>query len=84
MPIRSRASTSVRASLIPDRQREHAVEALGEFFAPLLPSVDQHFGIGMVRAEAVSLGLEFATQFAMVIDFAVEDDPDRPVLVRIG
>ena len=43
--------------------------------------MDQHLGIGMVRAEAVSLGVEFATQFAMVIDFAVEDDPDRPVLV---
>ena len=45
------------ATLVPDRDREHPVEALDAPRAFLLVEVDDRLGVG-VRAVAVPLGLE--------------------------
>ena len=37
--------------------------------------------VSLVGAERVAAALELAPQLAVVVDLAVEDDPDRPVLV---
>ena len=46
----------------------------------LLVEVDDRLGVG-ARAEPVALGLEARAQLGVVVDLAVEGDPDRAVLV---
>jgi hypothetical protein len=41
--------------------------------------VQQHLGVGVVRAEAVAPGLEFAAQRGVLVDLPVEDDADLAV-----
>ena len=43
--------------------------------------MDDRFGVA-VRAEAVAARFEVGPQLAVVVDFAVEGDPDRLVFVR--
>src|SRR5262249_27109938 len=43
--------------------------------------MDDHFGVGMVSAKAVSGRTQFAAQSQVVVDLAVEDDPDGFILV---
>src|SRR5262249_55493018 len=45
-----------------------------------LVRVDDDLGIGC-RVEAMAGSLELGSQFAKVVDFTVEDDPDRTILV---
>src|SRR5262249_38046751 len=66
--------------LVPDRQTEHAAEPRDGIRSPLLIGVDDRFRVGG-RVEAMSGRLELAPQLAEVVDLAVEDDPDRPILV---
>ena len=80
LPSRSRASSTRRAPLIGDREREHAVEALDAGVAVLLVGVDDGFGVGL-GAERWPRASQVAAQLAVVVDLAVEDDPDRAVLV---
>ena len=49
--------------------------------APFLVAVNDHFGV-RARPEVVPALLELGPQLLEVVDFAVEDDPDR--LVGIG
>ena len=65
---------------VADRERKHAVEPLDARVAVFLVGVDDRFGVG-VRPEPVSARLEIAPQLEVVVDFAVEHDPDRPVFV---
>src|ERR671934_2027000 len=58
---------------IPDREREHASQALHAGVPVVLVEVDDHLGVGL-RGEAVPPGLELAAQLAVVIDLAVLDD----------
>ena len=46
----------------------------------VLVEVDEHFRVA-VRAEAMAAAEESVPQRAVVVDFAVEDDPDRAVFV---
>ena len=66
---------------VPDRDGEHAAQALGEAVAVLLVEMEQHFGVA-VRAEVMPGALELAAQLAVVVDLAVLDDVQGAVLVR--
>jgi hypothetical protein len=68
---------------VPERDGELAVEPRDEIVAPLLVGVNQRLGIGL-GLEAVAEGLELPAQLDVVEDLAVEDDPDRVVLVGHG
>ena len=66
---------------VPDRHGEHAAQARGEVESVLLVEVDDHLGVAVAR-EAVPLRLELGAQLAVVVDLAVLDDLQAPVLVR--
>ena len=66
--------------IVPERKGKHAAEAVDRAIAPLFVGVDDDFGIGL-RAEHVARSLELGADVGEVVDLAVEDDPDRPVLV---
>src|SRR5438552_14050604 len=65
---------------VPDRHREHPAQAGCERLAVLLVQVEQHLGVA-ARAESMAGPLELAPQLAVVVDLAVLDDVNRPVLV---
>ena len=67
---------------VPDRHREHATQPFRELNSVLLVEVNEHLGVRVVRAHAVTLALELGAQLRVVVDLAVLDDPDRLVLVR--
>src|SRR5262249_11783020 len=68
----------VRA-LVPDRNGEHALEAVEEVGPPLAIPVDDDFGVRVVGAELVALGRELLPKRAEVVDLAVEDDVHQAV-----
>ena len=68
---------------IEERDREHPSQLLDEALAPLLVEMDDHFGV-RARREAVAAGLEALAQEPMVVDLAVENDADVPLLVEDG
>src|SRR5205807_9702390 len=59
---------------------EHAVQTLHEVETPRLVGVHQHFGV-TARPEGVPVGLELGGELPVVVDLAVERDPDATVLV---
>src|SRR6266853_1656526 len=60
---------------------EDALQTLGQpAKTPLLVAVHQNLGIA-AGLETMSPPFEFGAQDAVVVDLAVEDGPDRPVLV---
>src|SRR5207302_7375094 len=65
---------------IPDRNGEHSAQPLRERIAVLLVEVEQDLRVA-VRAKAMAGALELLSQLAVVVDLAVLDDVDRPVLV---
>ena len=65
---------------VPEGQGEHAVEVLEKLGPFVLVEVDEHFGVAL-GAEVVPGAFQPAAQVAEVVDFAVEDDPDRAVFV---
>ncbi len=69
------------AALVPQREGEHAAEAIETSLAPLFPGVDDHLGVGM-GAEAMARRGQLADQRPIVVDFAVERDDDAAVLVE--
>ena len=66
---------------VPHGDGEHAAQPLPEARAPLFVAVHEHLGVA-ARAEAVACALELVHQLAVVVDLAVLDDGDGPVLVR--
>src|SRR6266508_2649874 len=71
------------AAYVPDGEAEHAAKPLDAARAEVFVEMDDGFGVA-VRAEDVTVALEVAAQFAVVVDLAVEDDPDGAILVRDG
>src|SRR4026209_1640904 len=69
------------ASHIPNREREHAAEVIDEMLAVILVEMDQAFGI-RAGAEHVAAAFECVTQLSVVVDLAVEDDPDAAIFIR--
>jgi hypothetical protein len=71
------------AARVPDREREHPVEALDEGLAELLVEVDDHLAV-RARAEGVPLRAQLVAQGLEVVDLAVDHDRDGAVLVDQG
>ena len=67
--------------LIPEREGEHPVEVPNAILAPLLPGVDDDFGVA-ARAEGVAERLQLVDQLGEIVDLAVERDAHRAVLVE--
>ena len=66
--------------LVPECEREHAVEPLDTARSVILVQVDDHLGVG-VRCEAMAALHEIRAQLAVVVDLAVLDDLERAVFV---
>ena len=66
---------------IPQREREHATEALDTGFAPLFPGMHDDFSIA-ARAEGMAQRLQLGNQIDEVINFAVEHHHHTAVLVE--
>jgi hypothetical protein len=64
---------------IPDGEGEHAVEALDAARAPLAVGEQHDLGVG-VRAKRVAARDQLVAQLAEVVEFAVVDDRQAPVL----
>src|SRR5262249_20784464 len=69
------------ATLVPQREREHAVEVSDAVLAEILPRMDKHFGVGAGR-ETMAASDQTLAQLDVVVDLAVQHRPDRGVLVR--
>src|SRR5207248_2260311 len=68
-------------ALVPDREREHAVDRLEEALPLLKVQVKQDFGVG-TRAKAVAARAQRARQLAVIVALAVVSDPNRAILAR--
>ena len=76
------AEDEPRPALVPDGEGEHAVEAAGELGGwKVLGQVRDDLGIA-ARTELVPAPQELLPELAEVVDLAVEDDGNGPVLVR--
>ena len=64
-----------------DGEAKHATQLLDAFRTFFLIQVDDGFGVA-IGAEAVPLGYEVAPQFLIVVNLAVEDDPNGAILIR--
>jgi hypothetical protein len=70
-----------RVSLrVPERYAEHSAKTREAVLAPFFVGVNDGLGVG-VGVEAVTAGTQVVAQLAIVVDFAVEDDPDRAVFI---
>ena len=67
--------------LVPEGQGRHRVDRGDEFVSPFLIEVHQHLRIGAGLAP-MSSGDQILFQFQVVVDLAVEDDPDGAIFVR--
>src|SRR6185312_2799554 len=66
---------------IPDGKCEHAAKVIDRRCTPLLVRMHDRFGIGTSRVSMAGR-FEACANVAVVIDFAVEDDPDRLIFIR--
>ena len=66
------------AAGVPQREVEHAVQAMHESVALGLVQMDQDLAVG-AGLEARALGLQLGAQLAVVVDLAIADQPDRVV-----
>ena len=64
---------------VPDGEREHPVEPLEAVRAPAARTGQQHLGVA-TRTKAVPARLELRAQLDVVVDLAVEDDPEVAVV----
>src|SRR5215213_9949251 len=75
------AEQQLTASRIPDREREHAAQMIDERRAMIFVEVNETFGVGG-STEHVAALRQVMAQLPVVIDLAVEDDPDRAIFIR--
>ena len=68
---------------IPEPDGKHTAQLVDEIKPLLLVKVDQDLGV-RVRLELVPPAEELLSQFTIVVDLAVERDPDGPGLVGKG
>src|SRR5215469_1838112 len=66
--------------LVVYRKSEHSPQLADTFRLIFLIGMDDHFGIA-VCGETVATFLEFCSQFTEVVNFSVENNPDRFVFV---
>ena len=65
---------------VPDGEGKHPLEPLDAALSFFLIEMEDRLGI-TTGAIAVSSGLQFPSDLGMVVDLAVEDNPDGPILV---
>src|SRR5690606_4961552 len=65
---------------VPDGKGEHAAQVPDDVIPILLVAVDDGLGVA-ARGEAVALRFQVRAKLMVVVDLAIEDDVDRPVLV---
>src|SRR6266540_4218574 len=65
---------------VPNGEGEHAVEPLNQIVTPLLVGVSKDLGVG-AAFEAVAVANQLLAKLRKVVQFAVQDDLDRPILV---
>src|SRR5579863_969182 len=68
------------AARVPDGEGEHSAQVLHAVASVLFVEVDDGFGVAMGAVD-VAAGLKLRSQFGVVVDFAVEDDPGGSVFV---
>src|SRR5215469_930498 len=68
---------------IPDAETEHTIESIEHIIAPLLVSMNDDLCIRF-RVENVAITFQFTSELEKVIDFTVENHPDRFFPVRHG
>ena len=68
---------------VPDGEGELAVELIDAGRAPILVKVNEHLRV-RGRIETVPLRFQPGPELRIIIDLAVEDDPDRPRFVADG
>ena len=71
----------LRTCIVPERDGPLPVEATEGVIAPLLEGVDDHLGVA-AGSEDVAQAFKLVAQLDVVEDLAVEDDPQRAVLIR--
>ncbi len=69
------------ASGVPQRERKHAIEPLEASLAPLLPGVNDHFGIA-ASAKNMAQCSKLGHQRLEIIDLAVKNDTDGAIFVK--
>ena len=69
------------AGAVPHRKREHPAQAAGQAAAPFLIPVEQDLGVG-IRGKRVAALLQSGTQGLVVVNFAVEHDHQRAILIE--
>lgn len=69
-------------ALVPDPEGVIAFDPLKQAVEPpLLVAVDQHLGVTVIGTELVPAGDELGPELGVIVDFTVESDDDRAVLV---
>src|SRR5262249_37826942 len=68
---------------VPDGECEHAPKVVNAFASMLFVEVNNRFCIRIGPVSVAAL-LESLTQLRMVINFAIEDDPNGPIFVAEG
>ena len=64
----------MRCARVPDREREHAVQRVDAFLAAIGVELQDDFRVAL-RLERVALGDQLLPDLPVVVDLAVEDDP---------
>ena len=59
---------------VPDGKRVHPPQLGGQVLDPFAVAVQQYFGIAVIGRKMITLGFQLTTQFAVIVNFAVEDD----------
>jgi hypothetical protein len=70
------------ATRVPQCDREHAVELVQKVEAEVLVQMDEDLSVRMIGGEPVPGTLQRFSQLHVIVDLAVEDDRDRPILVE--
>ena len=65
---------------VPDRKRKHPAQMVDAAWTELFPQVNDGFGVAGSPKTMTARG-EFLAQLAVVVDLAIEDDPDRSIFV---
>jgi len=66
---------------VPHREGEHSVELGNDAVAPFLVPVNDYFGVGLCRESMAERG-ETRAQLFEVVYLAIENRPDRSILIR--
>ena len=68
------------ALAIPQREREHAVQARHKLLAHFFVEMDEHLRVGL-RFEFMPFGFQFAAQFFEIVNFSIIDDRNGVIFI---